>query len=100
MVQLLKRIAVPKIREFGFKGSFPHYRRITVSKTDLISFQFSQWGQKFAVNAAKGPPHELSTHTGKLVYPSKMTSLHVIFRKRIGPKAEGTYRLLVYVFRY
>ena len=28
MVAELKRVAVPVLRELGFKGAFPHFRRV------------------------------------------------------------------------
>ncbi len=45
----LKRYAVPLLREIGFKGSYPHYRRLLPERVDTIGFQFSQWGPQFYI---------------------------------------------------
>nr|WP_268888411.1 DUF4304 domain-containing protein [Heyndrickxia shackletonii] len=42
MISALKKIVVPELRERGFKGSFPHFRRIFENKIDLITFQFDK----------------------------------------------------------
>lgn len=49
MDSALKSHAVPLLRDLGFKGSYPHFRRILEERVDTIGFQFSQWGPQFYV---------------------------------------------------
>lgn len=53
MNEALKEIVVPILREKGFKGSFPHFRRVSGKYLDLLTFQFSQWGGQFVVEIGK-----------------------------------------------
>ena len=38
MEQALKEFFVPELRALGFKGSFPHFRRIAENSIDLLTF--------------------------------------------------------------
>ena len=41
----IKTMIVPELRKKGFKGSFPHFRRIYENgRVDFLSFQFNKWG--------------------------------------------------------
>ena len=40
MIKKLKEIVIPYIRDVGFKGSFPHFRRLAGKQIDLLTFQF------------------------------------------------------------
>jgi Domain of unknown function (DUF4304) len=44
MNNALKKVAIPFLREQGFKGSLPHFRRKSETNIDLITFQFNRWG--------------------------------------------------------
>jgi len=44
MIKALKAIVVPRLRELGFTGRFPHFRRETPATTDLVMFQFDRHG--------------------------------------------------------
>ncbi|MGM0875889.1 MAG: DUF4304 domain-containing protein [Bacillota bacterium] len=39
MINSLKQIVIPILRERGFKGSFPHFYRKLDNQTDLLMFQ-------------------------------------------------------------
>ncbi len=41
MIAELKRVVVPVLRELGFRGSFPPFRRTGDTRVDLLLFQFS-----------------------------------------------------------
>ncbi|WP_144697743.1 DUF4304 domain-containing protein [Fictibacillus phosphorivorans] len=43
----LKQVVIPILREQGFKGSLPHFRRVNKKNIDLITFQFNRWGGYF-----------------------------------------------------
>lgn len=49
MKQSLITYFLPELRERGFEGSFPHYRRITEQKADLLTVVFDKWGGSFAL---------------------------------------------------
>ncbi len=49
----LKLIVIPELRGVGFKGTFPHYRRLRDGKAELISFvPHNQHGGAFEVGAS------------------------------------------------
>ena len=73
MIETLKERVVPHLRERGFKGSFPHFRRIGESKTDLLMFQFDKWGGGFIIELGEGPADELVQHWGERVPAAKLT---------------------------
>lgn len=49
MIEELKKWVVPELNNIGFKGSFPHYRRIKQNRVDLLMFQFDKWGGGFLI---------------------------------------------------
>jgi hypothetical protein len=83
MIASLKRIVVPVLRELGFKGSFPHFRREVGQRIDLLTFQFSQWGGRFVVEVGSFPAagHVLA---GRLIPPKEVRMRHLLDRHRLG----------------
>jgi hypothetical protein len=59
MIIELKSMVVPELRNKRFKGSFPHFRRISEDKIDLITFQFDRYGGGFVVEVGVCPPEGL-----------------------------------------
>ena len=54
----IKNTIVPDLRKEGFKGSFPHFRRMFEDdRVDYISFQFNKWGGSFIVKMAVAYPY-------------------------------------------
>ena len=66
MIEALRRVSVPTLRDIGFKGSFPHFRRFREGQIDLLMFQFNRWGGSFVVEVAfcgpEGWTHRLGRH--------------------------------------
>jgi hypothetical protein len=85
MISVLKKIVVPKLRERGFKGSFPHFRRISEKKIDLITFQFDRYGGGFVIEVGVGSPEGFTHSWGEKVLPNKVTAhdLHPDNRLRL-----------------
>ncbi len=83
MVQALKAIVVPRLRETGFKGSFPHFRRPSREKIDLLTFQFDQRGGGFVIEISKCPPIGITTYYGKFIPPNQVNALHMHPGERI-----------------
>ncbi|MGJ8641090.1 MAG: DUF4304 domain-containing protein [Opitutaceae bacterium] len=89
MNEALKATVIPHLRDVGFKGSFPHFRRLNNKRTELLTFQFSRYGGQFVVEIAVGPTVPFEDYTGKKIEPKKMTAHDLSIRKRIGPKKAG-----------
>jgi hypothetical protein len=86
----LKEIVVPVLRSMGFKGSLPHYRRITADKIDLLTFQFNKYGGSFIIEIASCSPTGITHYWGKHVPPNKVTAYDTIDRIRLQP-SNDTY---------
>ncbi len=81
---MLKTSVIAQLRKSGFKGSFPHFRRITEDRIDLLSFQFSQWGGQFCINVGVAPLNKIASDKLK-----KAKADDIFQRIRLGPKDEG-----------
>jgi hypothetical protein len=86
----LKEVVVPALRARGFRGSFPHFRRVTETGVDLLTFQFRLGGGSFVVEAAYKAPYRVTSEWGSHVPPEKLTAHDVNKRKRIGRAVLGS----------
>ncbi len=85
MTEELKKTAIPVLKQKGFKGSFPHFRRISDDKIDLLMFQFDKYGGGFIVEISFILTSEIDKyvfHWRKGVAPGKLTVADIKFRKR------------------
>lgn len=91
MIASLKEIVVPRLRERGFRGSFPHFRRPTDRQIELLSFQFDRNGGGFVIEISRCPPGGITTYWGKEIPPDKVTphDLHPDERQRLQPLEGG-----------
>ncbi|MFF2886098.1 DUF4304 domain-containing protein [Paenibacillus sp. NPDC057967] len=64
MLSALKSIVIPSLRERGFKGTFPHFRRVNEKKIDLLTFQFDKYGGGFIIEIAVCSPAGHTHHWG------------------------------------
>lgn len=86
MRKLLRDQVVPVLRDRGFKGSFPHFRRANTTRLDLLSFQFSQFGPDLYIEVASCDPEGYTAPDGTLVPHDRVRTYHVgRHRARIGP---------------
>ncbi|MCG2591159.1 DUF4304 domain-containing protein [Ramlibacter sp. XY19] len=87
----LKAAVVPALRLVGFKGSYPHFRRLSGPYVDLLTFQFDKWGGGFVLEITRASAAGFTTHWGMLIPASKLTALdlHPDSRRRIQPR-EGS----------
>jgi hypothetical protein len=83
MIAALKEIVVPTLRDMGFRGSFPHFRRQRDEQLDLLTFQFSQWGGRFAVEISSCPATGYALHTGESVSAERAHVHHQQPRSRL-----------------
>lgn len=90
MQRALQTAVVPALRERGFTGSFPHFRRITDEKTDLLTFQFDRYGGGFVLAIAERRPGQF-TGWRENVPASKLTAFTITppNRCRLQPGSGG-----------
>jgi hypothetical protein len=89
MINALNEFVIPKLREQGFSGKFPHFRRISQGKIDLLTFQFDRHGGGFIIEIAKCPSEGITTYFGDHIPPNKVRAWDMGERFRIQPK-EGS----------
>ena len=58
MRKALDKTVIPKLREAGFEGKYPHYRRNRDDKIDLIAFTALKYGNGFDVAGSVIFPQE------------------------------------------
>jgi hypothetical protein len=94
MITALKGIVIPKLREKGFKGSFPHFRRISEEKIDLITFQFDRYGGGFLIEVVVCSPEGFTHSWGEKVPSNKVTAqdLHPDDRLRLSDEGVQWFR--------
>ena len=97
MIVALKNIVVPKLRQKGFTGSFPHFRRLRTGQIDLMSFQFDKWGGGFVVEISKCGSEGVTMTWGERIPPKKVTAQHLHPNDRLrlgceGPSTDHWYR--------
>ncbi len=85
MINSLKEIVIPKLKNEGFSGSFPHYRRILPEKTNLITFQFDRNGGGFVIEIVNYDEKEFIDVKREILPLSKLTAHHLFERQRIQP---------------
>jgi hypothetical protein len=68
----LKTSVVPVLRENGFTGSYPHFRRAHVTQVDLLTFQFDVNGGGFQIEIARCGVGGVTTQMGKHIPASRV----------------------------
>ena len=96
MIAALRARLVPELRQRGFKGSLPHFRRARSGAIDLLTVQFDRHGGGFIVEIAKCEPEGVTTYWGAKIPPNKVTAhdLHPNERHRLGalgPNQDGRW---------
>ncbi len=88
MQAYLKSDVLPILRAQGFHGSFPHLRRHSGDRVDLLTFQFDKNGGGFVIEIACAPPNGITTYWGAAIEPQKLTvrNMHPNKRTRIQAK--------------
>jgi uncharacterized protein DUF4304 len=86
MIAALREVVVPVLRNMGFSGSFPHFRRIRESRIDLLTFQLNRHGGSFVVEVATCAPEGFTTHWGEHIPPQRVQAhdVHPEQRLRLG----------------
>lgn len=91
MKRALRDKVIPILRRRGFAGSFPHFRRISATKTDLLTFQFQRGGGGFLIELAEGPADQFTTPSGERIPARNLTAwdLSPLQRSRLLPGKLG-----------
>ncbi len=100
MVKNLSEIVIPVLRQKGFKGSFPHFRRLTADRINLLTFQFDRSGGGFVIEITNCQPNGYTTSWGTKIEPNKLTAHDLFNRKRIQSNMDTTSSLTDDWFRY
>ena len=88
---LIREHIVPGLRARGFKGSFPHFRRITETGVQLLTFQLDKWGSgNFVAEIARAPLGPISVGWGDPIPSNKLTAHDVVVRMRLGATSAGS----------
>ena len=58
----LRRFTIPLLRERGFTGTYPHFRREKENCIELLSFQTNAWGGAFTVEVSAVFPGSSDTN--------------------------------------
>ena len=92
MIEALKAIVVPKLRERNFKGSFPHFRRVREDQIDLLAFQFDKRGGGFVIEISRCSSEGIVTAWGEQIPPNKVTvwDMPLSARLRLQPRFDGS----------
>jgi hypothetical protein len=80
----LKSRAIPLLRKMGFKGSYPHFRRVLEKRVDTIGFQFSQLGPQFYIEIGVADPDGYTLLDGTHFPPETLKYYQCPVRVRIG----------------
>lgn len=87
---ILKNTCVPLLRERGFQGSYPHFRRTTGEHVDLLMFQFRSDGSSFIVEISYADPERRNVGFRSEAPVSKIDVACTRERYRLGAKARTT----------
>lgn len=89
MQSMLKAIVVPKLRSMGFKGSFPHFRRVVNGRAALVTFQFNLSGGSFVVELSTCAQSDIQAHWNESLTLNNVTTHDMNNRYRLGADAKG-----------
>ena len=82
MQRALQTRVVPQLRERGFGGSFPHFRRVGSVQTDLLTFQFNKWGRSFIIELGRATAGRYENATGQIIPPTELSASHLALADR------------------
>jgi len=83
MVKNLNEIVVPALRKLNFIGSFPHFRRLTPDRINLLTFQFDRNGGGFVIEIVNCNSTGYKTTLNNSIPANKLTAHDFSKRKRI-----------------
>lgn len=89
MMEAFKGRFVPALRERGFRGSFPHFRRRSQARADYLAVQFSSSGGRFVLEIGSTGPDGVDDGPWKDLPVEEIGPMHCVNRRRLHPRGEG-----------
>ena len=86
MEQALRDVFADSLRRRGFKGSLPHFRRVSKRRVDYLSVQFNSAGGSFVVEVACAGPDGKPQDYGKHLPIEKLNVTYFTRRLRLGSR--------------
>jgi hypothetical protein len=83
MVAALKESFVPTLRQKGFVGSLPHFRRKLDDRIDFLDVQFAREGGRFCLNIGQSGPKGLEDPAWPDLALAETTVGHVHHSSRV-----------------
>jgi hypothetical protein len=83
MDNMLKSDFVPQLRELGFKGTYPHFRRVELDRGDFLSFQFYKYGGRFCIHIGYWNSHEYAPSPDRSIGLDKLTAIELPHTNRL-----------------
>ena len=83
MTHALKRTLLPMLREKGFAGSFPNFRRKLDDRIDFLNVQFGREGGRFCLNIGQTGPQGLQDPAWPDLALTETTVGHLRHRSRV-----------------
>jgi hypothetical protein len=83
MTAALKETFVPMLRQKGFVGSFPHFRRQLDNRIDFLNVQFAREGGRFCLNIGQTGPKGLQDPAWPGLAIAETTVGHLRHRSRV-----------------
>jgi hypothetical protein len=80
MLEALESLAGPVLRERGFVGRFPVFRRTQNGELHILELQFSVYGPAFRLNLGVCSAKGITTKWGEFVPADKVTTGHDVER--------------------
>ena len=84
MMKSLTAVFVPALRQRGFVGSFPHFRRELEQRIDFLNVQFNRYGGSFCLNIGQTGPDGLKDSNWPELSLAATTVGHLQCRSRVG----------------
>jgi len=103
IIRLLKRDFVPLLREHGFSGSHPNFRRLKGKQFDFIFVQFNKYGGSFAIELGYCSPEQADMISAEFqIDNKKITVGHLYFKQRfrLGALSNNEDRWFTYNLYY
>lgn len=100
MIKNLNEIVIPVLRQLNFKGSFPHFRRQTTDRINLLTFQFDRHCGGFVIEIANCKSTDYKTALNRDIAPNKLTAHDFYKSKRIQANMKTPDSLTDDWFRY
>jgi len=83
MMKALTAVFIPALRERGFVGSFPNFRRQLDQRIDFLNVQFNKYGGSFCVNIGQTGPDGLNDPNWPGLSLAQTTVGHLRHRSRV-----------------